>query len=125
MKKIIIDEKTEQKLITLMLNESFGYASKVKIIKDYLDKNYIKADIDSMNDKGDLEKQNLVIMIDSNKQPTEHRLTLEQLYYKLQYKFQKIISDKEERNKFIWNALNDWYFNRITKMRKSFKVLNN
>lgn len=93
----------------------YGYANKVNIIKNYLDKNFIKADFESLNDKGDLEKQNLVIMLDSRKQPTEHRLTLEDLYYKLQYKFQKILANKEERNKFIWNVINDWFNNKISK----------
>ena len=115
MKTIKINENTEKKLFELLINESLGYSNKVSIIKNYLDNNYIKADIESLNDNGDLEKENVVIMLDSKKEPTEYRLTLEQLYYKLQYKFQKIISNKEERNQFIWDVINDWFNNKITK----------
>lgn len=115
MKTIIINEKIEKKLFETLINESLGYSSKVAIIKNYLDNNFIKADFEQLNKEGDLEKQQLVIMLDSQKQPTEHRLSLEQLYYKLQYKFQRILSNKKERNVFIWNTINDWYNNKITK----------
>ena len=115
MKKIIINESVERKLFEALINESLGYSNKVAIIKNYLDSNFIKADVEQLNKDGDLEKTKLVIMLDSQKQPTEHRLTLEQLYYKLQYKFQNILSDKKERNIFIWNTINDWYNNKISK----------
>ena len=115
MKTIIINEKIEKKLFETLIYESLGYSSKVAIIKNYLDNNFIKADFEQLNKEGDLEKQQLVIMLDSQKQPTEHRLSLEQLYYKLQYKFQRILSNKKERNVFIWNTINDWYNNKITK----------
>lgn len=115
MKTIIINENTERKLFEMLINEGLGYSNKVNIIKNYLDKNFIKADVEQLNDKGDMEIQNIVIMLDSKREPTEHRLTLEQLYYKLQYKFQKIISNKNERNQFIWNVINDWFNNKITK----------
>lgn len=95
--------------------KDIGYSNKVYIIKKYLDSNFIKADIEELNDKGDLEKKPLVIMLDSKMQPTENRMTLEQLYYKVQYKYQNIIQNKKERNKFIWNVINDWFYNKITK----------
>jgi hypothetical protein len=115
MKTIIINEKTEKKLFEMLMNEGFGYSSKVAIIKKYLDTHFVKADIEQLNKEGDMEKKPLVIMLDSKMQPTENRLTLEQLYYKIQYKYQNIISNKEERNKFIWNTINDWFYNKITK----------
>lgn len=115
MKTIIINEKTEKKLFEMLMNEGFGYSGKVAIIKKYLDTHFIKADIEQLNNEGDMEKQPIVIMLDSKMQPTEHRMTLEQLYYKIQYKYQNIISNKEERNKFIWNTINDWFYNKITK----------
>lgn len=95
--------------------KDFGYSNKVYIIKKYLDSNFIKADIEELNDKGDLEKKPLVIMLDSKMQPTENRMTLVQLYYKVQYKYHNIIQNKKERNKFIWNVINDWFYNKITK----------
>lgn len=115
MKTIIINENIEKKLFELLINEDYGYSSKVKIIKDYLNTHYIKADIEKLDDKGDMKKQPIVIMLDTKMQPTENSLTLEQLYYKVQYKYQNIIPNKEERNKFIWNVINDWFYNKITK----------
>lgn len=93
-----------------------GLSDKVLIIKKYLDDHYIKADIESLDsESGDLKKDDLVIMLDSRKEPTEHRLSLEQLYYKVQEKYKNIISDKKERNMFLWQVINDWFRNKITK----------
>ena len=82
MKTIIINEKTEKKLFEMLMNEGFGYSSKVAIIKKYLDTHFVKADMEQLNKEGDMEKKPLVIMLDSKMQPTENRLTLEQLYMK-------------------------------------------
>ena len=49
MKKIIINENAEKKIVGLLLNESMGYANKVKIIKSFLDANFFKADYDEFN----------------------------------------------------------------------------
>ena len=115
MKKIIINENAEKKIVELLLNESMGYANKVKIIKNFLDANFFKADYDEFNSE---ECKNLssplVIPKNTKKGASEKSFTLEQLYYMLQYKYQNIISNKEERNKFIWNVINDWYYNKIT-----------
>ena len=115
MKKIIISESKKKVLINCIKESISGYSDKVNIIKTYLDNNYIKADIDDLDNNGNMSTVNLVIMLDTKKQPTKHRLTLKQLYEKLQYKYQNIISDKIERNNFLWQLVNDWYYNRISK----------
>ena len=116
MKKIILDERQEKNLFETILQESiYGLSDKVNIIKKYLDNNFIKADYDSMDDNGDLKSNSFVIMKDTKQQPTQHRMTLEQLFEKLKYKYQNIITNKEERDKFLWQLVNDWYNNRISK----------
>lgn len=116
MKKIILDERQEKTLFETILQESiYGLSDKVNIIKKYLDNNFIKADYDSMDDNGDMKSNSLVIMKDTKQQPTQHRMTLEQLFEKLKYKYQNIITNKEERDKFLWQLVNDWYNNRISK----------
>lgn len=116
MKKIILDERQEKTLFETILQESiYGLSDKVNIIKKYLDNNFIKADYDSMDDNGDMKTNSLVIMKDTKQQPTQHRMTLEQLFEKLKYKYQNIITNKEERDKFLWQLVNDWYNNRISK----------
>ena len=87
MKKIILDERQEKNLFETILQESiYGLSDKVNIIKKYLDNNFIKADYDSMDDNGDMKSNSLVIMKDTKQQPTQHRMTLEQLFEKLKYK---------------------------------------
>ena len=98
-----------------MQESIYGLSDKVNIIKKYLDNNFIKADYDSMDDNGDMKSNSLVIMKDTKQQPTQHRMTLEQLFEKLKYKYQNIITNKEERDKFLWQLVNDWYNNRISK----------
>lgn len=116
MKKIILDERQEKNLFETILQESiYGLSDKVNIIKKYLDNNFIKADYDSMDVNGDMKSNSLVIMKDTKQQPTQHRMTLEQLFEKLKYKYQNIITNKEERDKFLWQLVNDWYNNRISK----------
>ena len=66
MKTIIINENIERKLFEMLINEGLGYSNKVNIIKNYLDKNFIKADIEQLNDKGDLEKQNIALHSNGN-----------------------------------------------------------
>lgn len=115
--RIIVNEQKNKLLLKLMIQEEiFGLSDKVLIVKKYLDDHYIKADIETLDDiSGDLKKEDLVIMLDSRKEPTEHRLSLEQLYYKIQDKYKNIISDKKERNMFLWQVINDWFKNKISK----------
>ena len=115
MKKIIISEKAEKLLFEYLLNENYDLSSKIELVKNYLDKNYIKADTDVLNKDNDMEKQYYVIMLDTNKQPSKHVLTLKQLFEKLQYKYQRILTDKNERDKFLWQIVNDWYFKKTSK----------
>jgi hypothetical protein len=115
MKTIIINENIEKKLFEMLISEGFGYNRKVAIIKKYLDTHFIKATFNERNKEGDFDEKPLVIMLDTKNKASNVTLTLEQLYYKLQYKYQNIITNKVERNKFIWNTVHDWYYNKITK----------
>lgn len=114
MKKIIVNEEKQKILLDLIINESITYSDKVNIVKKYLDSSYIKKNVQSIKN-GDIQNNKMVVMLDNNGQPTEYVLTLEQLYFKLQYKYQRILSDKQERNKLLWSIVNDWYDNKISK----------
>lgn len=102
-------------LFEYLLNENYDISDKVSLVSKYLDSNYIKADRDMLDKNYDSVPQMLVIMKDSKGQPSKHVFTLEQLFHKIQYKYQNIITDKEERDKFLWQLTNDWFYNKISK----------
>lgn len=115
MKKIIITERAEKMLIEHLLNENYDIADKVSLVVKYLDSNFFKADKDVLDKNYNIESKALVIVKDSKGQPSKTLLTLEQLFQKLQYQYQNILLDKEERDKLLWQITNDWYYNKISK----------
>ena len=116
MKKIIISEDKEHLLYEeAMLEEMFGgWGDKVKSIKDYLDKNFARAAATMFGEDGKPQIKQVVAWLDDYKQVVK-TLTEVQLFYIIQDQFKKIISDKKERDKFLIQALKDWYNNKITK----------
>lgn len=114
--KIIISENKENKLFQKLITESLiDYSNKVLIVQKYLNDNYLKIKSNYINNNGDVDEQFFVILLDKNKQPTDLKLTLNQLFYKIQYRFQNLLSDKNERDKLLKQIIIDWVNNKITK----------
>lgn len=112
-KTIIIDEDKEQELIGNILNEVFYPTSeKVLYITNYLDKNFAKQALDSLDDNGYPTKEKTVVLLSNEKQPLK-TLNMKELLRLLDDKFQKIISDKKDRRNFLKQVIKDWYFNKI------------
>ena len=116
MKKIIISEDKEYLLYEeAMLEEMFGgWGDKVKSIKDYLDKNFARAAATIFGEDGKPQIKQVVAWLDEYRQVVK-TLTEVQLFYIIQDQFKKILSNKEERDKFIIQVLKDWYNNKISK----------
>lgn len=116
MKKIIISEEKEHLLYEeAMLEEMFGgWGDKVKSIKDYLDKNFARAAATIFGEDGKPQIKQVVAWLDEYRQVVK-TLTEVQLFYIIQDQFKKILSNKEERDKFIIQVLKDWYNNKISK----------
>ena len=116
MKKIIISEDKEYLLYEeAMLEEMYGgWGDKVKAVKDYLDKNFARASATMFGEDGKPQIKQVVAWLDDYKQIVK-TLTEVQLFYIIQDQFKKILSNKEERDKFIIQVLKDWYNNKITK----------
>ncbi len=122
-KTIIITESAKDKLVELI---SEAYDSKVEIVKRFLDKNFMRAHMDSQNDNGEYTTQGVVVQKDVNGQPTKKTLSDVQLFYLLQNRFKNIIGadDSEnnnskttytKRDNFLKQVIKDWYNNKITK----------
>lgn len=112
-KTLIITEETEQKLIADILAEAFYPTSdKVLAIKEYLDKNFAKQKLDSLDDNGYPTKENTVVMLSKEKQPLK-TLSMKELLRLLDDKFHNMVSDNIDRKKFLKQVIRDWYHNKI------------
>ena len=115
MKKIIINESQEELLNEAVINEMFGgWGEKVKLVKDYLDKHFARACATIMGKDGRPKLKQVVAWLDDYKQIVK-TLTDVQLFYVLQDQFKKILSDKNERDRFIIQVIKDWYNHKISK----------
>lgn len=112
-KTLIITEETEQKLIADILEEAFYPTSdKVLAIKMYLDKNFAKQKLDSLDVNGYPTKENTVVMLSKEKQPLK-TLNMKELLRLLDDKFHNMVSDNLDRKKFLKQVIRDWYHNNI------------
>lgn len=114
-KTIIITEEKEQKLIADILEEAFYPTSdKVLAIKAYLDKNFAKQELDSLDDNGYPTKEPTVVLLSKEKQPLK---TLDikrgELLRLLDDKFHTMVSNDIDRKKFLKQVIKDWYKNNI------------
>lgn len=111
---IKITERQERLILKTILNEEYGGLSdKVGEVKKYLDDNFIRMTTLEFKD-GEPQNTEVVAWADKNKQPLK-LLTDVQLFDLIQEKFKNILSDKEERDKFLKQIIKQWYSNNIGK----------
>lgn len=115
MRRIIIKENDECKIISDLISEAFyPNADKVLFIKKYLDKNFQRQSLDDIDSNGYPCISPSVIMMSSNGQPLKTMQPSEFLVF-LDDKFHKMISDEGDRKKFLKQVIKDWYYNKISK----------
>lgn len=113
-KTIKITEETEQMAIRDILQESFyPTGEKVLAIKQYLDKNFQRIQTDDIDEKGYPKKVNCVMLMSGNQQLKP--MTMNELLLMLDDKFNNMISDKNDRRKFLKQVIQDWYLNKIDR----------
>ena len=120
MRKIIITEKQEQKLIGMMLNEAKVYSvepGKVLLVKEYLDKNFVHATYETTGPDGKLQVAQIgVCKSPTNGKPNEEfRKFPKQMFQELEEEFKDMYTDKVQRTKFLQQVLRDWFADKITK----------
>lgn len=106
MKTFII---TEEQLKKNILRES--YSDKAIMIKNFLDSNFMRATFTKTGDDGLKKNVGIFVQLDSNRLPTDTQLTAETVFDIVQNKFNNILTDKKERDRFIIQVMKDWYSN--------------
>lgn len=115
-KKIIISEAMENELIDFILSEGFFNPDpdKVLIVKKYLDNNFVKSAVPDVSTNGMPTTTNMVSLKDSSGQIV-NTMTLNDLFYMIQEKFKNIVPDRNNRDKFLKQIINDWVKNKISR----------
>ncbi len=114
MNKIKINENTEQEIIKEILSEALcPSAEKVRLVKDFIDRNFAKTQINDIDENGYPTKNKMVNMI-SNGQPIK-AMTLAEFLLMLDDKFHNMISDDIDRKKFLKQIIKDWYQGKLAK----------
>jgi hypothetical protein len=107
MAKFIVSEGMARLIARNMLEES--YQDKVDLVKDYLDKNFMRASFEK-----DGENVGIFVKL-SNGLPTDKSMWKQDVLDVLDKQFSKLVTDKKERDGFLNQVLDDWYSKRISK----------
>lgn len=86
------------------------FNEKEMIIFDWLNDHYKPMDVEGHDDFGMPKKDFAMCLLDTNHQLTNKLVTPEMVFYQLQSQFKKILPDHKDRNVFLWNTLNKWFF---------------
>ena len=112
---IIINEEIENRWFKQILSESFyPTTERVLMIKNFLDGNFQRSEIDDIGEDGYPKKVKSVVLMSNNKQPLK-TMSQDELLILLDDKFNHMISDKNDRKKFFGQIIKDWMENRISK----------
>lgn len=115
MRRILINEGDEAKIISELISEAFyPNVDKVLFIKDYIDKNFKKQSLDDIDTNGYPCSTPSVVMMSKSGQPMKTMEMKEFLLF-LDDKFHNMISDESDRKKFLKQVITDWYNNKISK----------
>lgn len=112
-KRIKITEEARQKFVTSVLAEALSPSSdKVLLVKDYLDKNFTRSDMDDIDETGYPTKVKTVLMLSDTGQPLR-QMDMAELLMVLDDKFNRIFTDDADRKKFLKQVIRDWYQYKI------------
>jgi len=116
--KIIITEKQCKQLYKMMLQEEMGkqypYSpEKVLVVKEYLDNNFKKGNLEGIGDDGMPSNTCIVAMINPQTGNVAQNMYDYQLLDLLIDKFQNMFVDEDERSKFLGQVMRDWYEDKI------------
>lgn len=111
--KIIINEKSEKRLIQLIKEESL-YTNKVLRVKKFLDDNLSRADYQQNDDNTGLPSRKQIAVWMSGNEAVK-TFTDQQLLDVLQERFKDMFDNEEECYNSLKKIMIAWYKNKIDK----------
>ena len=87
------------------------------MVKKFLDDNFKRGTMDKMDDNGNPEKYEVVVLLTQDKKPVK-AMTDKQLFYYLQSRFKDILPEGE-RDEFLKDIIKKWYYKKISKVGSS------
>lgn len=115
--KLIINEKQEQFLIGMLLNEEKTYPvepEKVLVVKKYLDKNCVKGTFSNTNAEGNIVNSPIAGLKNPETGKIETNIFKSQLFDKVEAEFKGIYADKVRRTKFLKTVIDYWFKDKIS-----------
>lgn len=98
-----------------ILQESFfPIADKVLMVKNFLDKGFIRQLQDDIDANGYPKKKCVVILKSTDNQPLK-TMAMRELLLMLDDKFNSMVKDEKDRRKFLKQIIIDWFSNKISK----------
>lgn len=113
-KKIYITEKQLNFIKENKDSHYFVNPEKVKIVKNFLDKNFIRAKMPNIGNDGYPTTTYFVGLKGTDGNVCKN-MSQEQLFYLIQDKYKNIYLDKDKRDKFLKQVIKDWYNKKITR----------
>lgn len=115
MKKIVITEDIEHEIVSDILAEAFYPDHKLVIeIKDFLDDNFSKKEMDDVDANGYPTKSHSVALLSNNGQELK-LMQLDELLSMLDDKFHDKFDDDKYRKKFLKQVIIDWWNKKIDR----------
>lgn len=116
-RNIFITEEQAKQLEILMMEENSKYpvnTNKVRVVANYLDKNFTRGGISTFSEDGYPKTIGIVGMKGTDGNVAKN-MDDKQLFYLLQDKFKNIYLDKTIRDRFLKQVMKDWFNKKITK----------
>ena len=113
-KTIIANQQTLNETLTYLLSEAFvPSAEKTVIVKDYLDKNFVRQMVDDVDENG-YPKRTRMAGMKSGGQVLK-QLTMRELMLLLVDKYRKMMKNEDDLKKFMQQIIKDWFGKTISK----------
>ncbi len=111
-----ITEDAIKKVTNTILTEAFVVPrhEQVRVVCEYLDKNFLRSESDDIDENGYPCKVKSVTLMSSSGKPLKP-MSISELLIMLDDKFINIIKDKAKRRAFLKQVITDWYFKSISK----------
>lgn len=112
---IILNESCMKGVYRSILQEALSPSlEQVRVVKDYLDKNFARQNVDDITPDGYPTTTPMFVML-SSKGVGVKTMTPREMLLLLDDKFPNIIKDDNDRRKFLKFVAQSWYYHKIGK----------